>query len=205
MKKKNGFIMAETMFVIAILSASLIMIYYAFSTVIANQKTRLYYNHPTYLYRTYYILEFLKDQGIKNFAAETLNEEILVYQIKCDNSSLFSNGSLEQKQCKVILGENGENPFDVNQLNESGPTGGNNPQIFIMSYDVKNILKCHNSGLNICGANSDSFKLLSNRIFPFIKSLNKDNSGGNHFRIVIEYNKTGSESDGRYYYASLGF
>jgi len=64
MKNKKGFIFVETIVVIAILSIALIFTYRAFHNVTNLSQRRSKWDDSVYLYRTYYIAEFFKGNGI---------------------------------------------------------------------------------------------------------------------------------------------
>ena len=58
MKKKKGFVFVETLIVVAVLTASLLILYSTYSALIRKEKTRIKYNDSVYLYRTYYLEKF---------------------------------------------------------------------------------------------------------------------------------------------------
>ena len=53
--KKNGFVFVETIVAIVVLTSSLLLLYATFNKVLQSEKTRVYYDDVTYIYRTYYI------------------------------------------------------------------------------------------------------------------------------------------------------
>lgn len=58
-RNKKGFVFIETIITVVVLSASLIIIYSAYSSAISDEKTRLYYDDPAYIHRSYFVREFL--------------------------------------------------------------------------------------------------------------------------------------------------
>lgn len=53
--KKNGFVFVETIIAIVVLTSSLLLLYSTFNKVLQSEKTRVYYDDVTYIYRSYYI------------------------------------------------------------------------------------------------------------------------------------------------------
>ena len=72
---KKGFIFVETMVCIAFLSTVLLSVYASFTTVLDNAKTRLLYDDPIYLYRTYYILNYLEENGLTEYISEKFSSQ----------------------------------------------------------------------------------------------------------------------------------
>lgn len=62
MKKKNGFVFIETMITIVILAAALLTMYTLFTNMLVTENRRVYYDDPIYIYKGYYLMEFLHDR-----------------------------------------------------------------------------------------------------------------------------------------------
>lgn len=76
MKDKKGFVFIETLVVVAILTASLLMLYSTYNAIIQKEKTRIKYNDSAYLYRTYYLEKFFHNFRL-DMLKESLNKEDL--------------------------------------------------------------------------------------------------------------------------------
>ena len=76
--KSKGFVFIETIVVIVILSLGLVMVYEAFATVLANNKRRATYNDVAYLYRTYYIEDFISSLNIEDYIDYYLGDVVTV-------------------------------------------------------------------------------------------------------------------------------
>lgn len=61
MKHTKGFIFLETIVVMTVLTTSLILIYSSFNSVVVQEKRRRHYNNSEYVYKSYAVLDFLKD------------------------------------------------------------------------------------------------------------------------------------------------
>ena len=234
MRNKAGFVLVETIFVIAVLATSLVLIYSAFSNVVGNQKSRLYYDHTTYIYRTYYILDFLSNQGLKTYADSVLvskgGKRVLSHQIQCANKtgsvkSIFKFGSLENQACQNIFANISESQLrycvdrgapieNCERLGVNTNEDNGIPAVYIMDYNVDPIIECHQNGIDNCNADETSFEAINPRIFPYLKSLSGQTSEDKEYRLVIEYKTLiyeGKDKNGvdvyntYYYYSSLGF
>ena len=59
MKNKKGFVFVETVMVIAIVLAGLLAIYISYSNMVRNERRRVRYDEPAFIYRTYAVGQFL--------------------------------------------------------------------------------------------------------------------------------------------------
>ena len=60
MKNNKGFVFIETMVTIVILATALLSLYTLFNNMLIKEKRRVYYDDPTYIYRSYYLFEVFK-------------------------------------------------------------------------------------------------------------------------------------------------
>lgn len=187
-KNKKGFVLAETIFVIGVLTVSLVMIYFAFSTVINNQKKRYYFNNPIYLYRTYYILNFLNDLGIKPYLDTQITNGTRIYGGICYDVTFFADRTEEKKLCETMLGD-GALFFD-------------SANVYFTAYNLSDALECIDSPeINPCL----SWPPLSTNFKSFIRTEYSDNKNTDYlYRILVEYRKKVGDKT-YFYYASLGF
>lgn len=128
-KKLKGFIFVETMVVIAFLATTLLSVYSSFTTVLDNAKTRLYYDDPVYLYRTYYLLTFLEENNLPEFietkfanTSGSNNLKLSIVEFGCNAQSVTTADD------KVFC-ENIKSNWSINH-------------IFLMYYDVNGIIQC---------------------------------------------------------------
>ena len=64
--KKNGFVFIETIVAIVVLTASLLLLYSSFSKILQTERTRVYYDNVSYVYRTWNIQKMINDLGINS-------------------------------------------------------------------------------------------------------------------------------------------
>lgn len=101
MGNKKGFVLIETIVTITVLAASLLYIYSHFNNILIKEKTRLYYDDPAYIYRTYYLKEFFKANDI-GFVLSLINDDNPLVVIGCEYEGLFEPGSSEKNACNKL-------------------------------------------------------------------------------------------------------
>lgn len=62
MRNKKGFVFVETMITIVILAAALLTMYTLFTNLLVNEKDRVYYDDPMYVYKANYLVGFIRDR-----------------------------------------------------------------------------------------------------------------------------------------------
>ena len=131
--KVKGFILVETMVVIAFLATTLLTVYSAFTTVLDNVKTRIFYDDPIYLYRTYYFLSFLGKNNLTEFidtkfanTSGTDNRSLSIVEFGCNALSVTeaSGGASSTGFCESL-----KSSMDINH-------------VFFMHYDVNDVIAC---------------------------------------------------------------
>ena len=75
--KNKGFVFVETIVVIVILTIGLVMVYASFSSVLTNDKRRATFNDVAYIYRTYYIEDFITSLDIENWVKYYLGDTVV--------------------------------------------------------------------------------------------------------------------------------
>ena len=183
MKKRNGFVFVETIIVIAFLATSLIMIYRSFTGMLTSEKRRLYYDDPIYLYRTYYILDFLEENSINNFVnaqlsgGNTYDNDKLLVEFTCYDRSVIEANSDAANFCESIINNK---HFSVEH-------------IYFTYYDTSVINECSSDETNElkCGAH-ESLNNLSVNARAYLKTLGGKGEPG--YRVIIEYKETSSST-----------
>lgn len=172
MKKNNkGFIFVETIIVIAFLATSLIIIYKSFNNLLTNEKRRLYYDDPLYLYRTYYVLDFLESHNITAFIERELSENVagpdnkLLTEFVCQDSLILQK-SEERAWCENLVSQ-----YSIKH-------------IYFGYFDTTPLASCTSESGVTCGM-QNSLKGISLNALLYIRTLGgKDKEG---YRVIIEY------------------
>lgn len=110
--KKNGFVFVETIVAIVILTSSLLLLYTSFSSVLQGEKTRVYYDDVSYIYRTEYIKERLDTVNLMAPLRDiTGRNDKYFIAIGVEYQNLFNNHENERMYISNLL-----NTFDVKQM-----------------------------------------------------------------------------------------
>lgn len=135
MKNKKGFVFVETIVTTVVLLSSLLYIYGTYSSMIASEKKRLYYDDISYVYKTQIIKEILEDNISSNFYNVVTKENNTEYL------SVFNYGSDIFK--KIDSNNNGST--DGYEMLKSARELYNFGQIFYLKGDqiqgLKNCLR----------------------------------------------------------------
>lgn len=110
--KKNGFSFIETVVTVVILSASLLLVFNSYSSIISNEQQRVYYNDPAYIYRTAVVLDFLNHNTklIESIKVNFEPSSKYVQQIGVNFTNMFENNEQKNNIEQLI------NTFDINQM-----------------------------------------------------------------------------------------
>lgn len=189
-KNNKGFVFVETIVVITFLAASLIIIYAAFTNLLTTEKRRMYYDDPIYLYRSYYILDFLQKNDINSYVASSLSEENssssekLLVEFNCGEYSII-NSEDAQNFCESIINNQ---HFSVTH-------------IYFTYYDTTPINECTNDdGEGLDCVSNKSLEGVSANALRYIRSLGGYGKKG--YRMIVEYKET-IDNENRYYYSSV--
>lgn len=74
-KNKNGFVLMEAIVVIVVITVSLITLFASYNKILTKVKKENKYDTSEYLYKTYYIREYLRTCGIANSGVYSLGGE----------------------------------------------------------------------------------------------------------------------------------
>ena len=110
--KKNGFVFVETIISIVILTSSLLLLYTSFSKILQSEKTRVYYDDESYIYRTEYIKNKINDLNLNALTRRLESDDNIYFlTIGMDTEDLFLNYEEEAEFMNSLL----EN-FEVKQM-----------------------------------------------------------------------------------------
>lgn len=188
MKKKKGFVFVETLIVVAVLTASLLMLYSTYSALIRKEKTRIQYNDSAYLYRTYYLAKFFRNFRL-DMLKMSLNKDdttkplSLLTGFDC-TSSIFLNDKDNKGLCEILKAE-----LHINRM-------------YLTYNNLSELQNCQNQS-EICETLN---RVENDTAAAYLKTIGGEGTSG--YRIIIEYaeNKAGEKCTGEdcvYYYTTL--
>ena len=102
MKRKKGFIFIETLVVVAVLTAALLMTYSTYNSAVIKENTRIRYNDSVYMYRTFYLSQFFCNFRL-DIVASNLTGNTVLSGFNCQNSSIFVNEKDNQGLCEQLF------------------------------------------------------------------------------------------------------
>lgn len=189
---KKGFVFIETIVTVVILCSALIYLYSSYSNIINNEEERVYYDDTAYIYRTYYIREFLLNNSTIEKVKNTAFNNIYVNQLSHEYEGLFTS--------------------DIDKTNFGSIFSYYNvSHIYLVSQKMIN--DCEGPGIDTDKICIDSYEFLSYNARNYVKSLN---TLTHDYILVIEYaektNETGAitscvwgtDTNCHSYFASLG-
>ena len=166
MKNKKGFVFIETIIMIVVLAASLLILYNSYSSSVSDEKRRLTHDDTSYLYRNYYLLEHI---------------------LSADNLSSFINANnyltFIGPESKTTIGGNTIYLYDDNTKRselESMMDVFHVNAIYIVSSKI--ITNCYNGS---CSVNYGGNALLQ-RYVERLNVFDADNTNVKYF-LVVEY------------------
>jgi hypothetical protein len=139
MKNKKGFVFIETIIVIVVLSAALLIIYSSFNAAYIKEKKRVYYDDPSYIYKSYYLGKFvLENSRLKDF----INSYIYDGNDSTRSLALIlgaeSNSSSLEGASNLFITPDAANTFNL-MANDYHLY-----QLILLKPDFKIISKCNN-------------------------------------------------------------
>lgn len=190
--KNKGFVFVETIVVIVILTVGLVMIYSSFSSVLTNDKRRATYNDVAYIYRTFYIEDFITSLNLEDYIQEFfVRSGSKIVEFNCDNDLLYKidNNTLNTGvQRDLPDSEKVKKGFCETLKNDL-----NASKIYITNYNINEIKQCttrNGKVLDSCkNTNSNIYtaiRTMSNNMVYYLRTLSGKIS--NNYRLIIEYN-----------------
>lgn len=186
MKKKNGFVFIETLIVVAVLTASLLMVYSTYSAIIMKEKTRVKYNDSVYLYRTYYLEKFFTNFRLDILASDYHLDKArnrFITSFNCKNSILLENEEDNEGFCELVY------------------TNLNVSNMYLAFNDLSEFQNCPN-GSSACS----NLLQVNETMAEYLKTIG--GKGTNGYRIILEFseNKDGTRCTGdgcQLYYSTI--
>ena len=124
--KKNGFVFVETIVAVVVLTSSLLLLYTSFTKVLQSEKTRIYYDDVSYIYRSYYIKNRINELNMMAVLNDiTSNNDKFFVTVGTEYQELFKGYENEQDFISNMLED-----FEVSQI------------IIIKENKIDNIKKC---------------------------------------------------------------
>ena len=171
MKNKKGFVFIETIITIVFLAAALLVLYSSYRNAIVEERKRIYYDDISYLYRNYYIADFLINKTEIHDLKDTAFEE--KYAVEIDDNlkkELFSDYQTELNYPTEF--ETIEDKFNVDKM---------------MFVSEELITECFNAKEN--DKCNKSYEGLSDGLINYLETMQIDHEEDDNttYYLVTEY------------------
>jgi len=218
--KQKGFVFVETIIIIVVLTLGFMSIYFSFNSLLSNNKRRATFNDIEYIYRTYYIQDFLTSLNIEEWAKYYLGPEVRdsvsdayisggkkIQEFNCNNNSLYktdnnvmSSSSLDttlsdsevsrKKFCEDFLSNLGAKHIYITEYNV-------NDLKFNTTYGgkLKNGSVCSKTNMETYTKYQDLCSMSTNMIYYLRTLTGKDEDGYTTYRIIVEYEEEITDQD----------
>ena len=189
MKRKNGFIFIETLVVVAVLTASLLLTYSAYNSAIVKESIRIRYNDSAYMYRTYYLSQFFREFRFDYLVSNlSKNPQKINYitNFSCENDGFFDKGNFNIGLCQSLY-----NQFHISNM-------------YLTYNDLSNFQDCDDYT-----GKCEELGQVRGEAANFIKTIGGNGDG---YRLIIEFEecKDGTKGGNNtcnenyvYYYTTL--
>jgi len=179
--KNNGFVFVETIIAIVVLTSALLLLYSTFNKVLQLEKTRVYYDDISYIYRSLNIKNELSNLNLMPALKDlTNNDENYFITIGIETEELFSGHEHKKTFISKLLQD-----FEVNQM------------IVVKENKIDNLKKCtlECSLNNSCADYERCNRLytnLSDEMINYLDTLYIDVSAT--YVLVVEYRTCSSDN-----------
>ena len=164
MKNKKGFAFVETIIIVVVLCSALLLLYSTYSAIVSDEKTRIYYDDPAFIYYTNHVKKFLEEYAnLDNVKSNYFNNTYIV-TIGTGFDELFYNTSYETSGSSSL--ETIAKNFKINR-------------IILIKSEMYN--KCFNGNEAYC---ENSLNNLSYNMQKYVNSLSDTSS---NYILAIEY------------------
>ena len=196
--KSKGFVFVETIIVIVVLTFGMIMVYSSFSSILNNDKRRATYNDISYIYRTYYIQDFITSLNLEDFIQKSLlKNNRKMTEFSCDADELYK---IDRNEYGTVINKPISEEVKQSFCNQM-LLSFNVSKIYISKYDVSELKKCTtNSGKtasqckNTNDSNTrsiyDALNALDSNTVYYLRtiSVSKSDKQDDDYRLIIIYN-----------------
>ena len=218
MKNKKGFVFVETIIVIATVLAGLLAIYVSYSNMVRNERRRVRYDEPSFIYKTYSIGQFLitlyDDDGnaiIYNKVKEYKNINNYYFNIPPNDIDFFSteyvgdNANRKEFYSKMLQDLHVQNVIvisktKIDEINTKYSNSSTRSQIINL---IPNNLLYYILSMNVNDDANDSIYL----IVEFAEKVNGDECSPNQLAEASANSTSGtnskSETSCTFYYANM--
>ncbi len=180
MSKKKGFIFIETLVVVAVLTASLLLTYSTYNSAVVKENIRIKYNDSTHLYRAFHLSQFFRnfrfDYLVSNLSKDPDPQKMnYITPFSCENEGFFEKGNINIALCQTLY----------NQLHISN--------MYLTYKDLTEFQDCNDYVGNAC---KSLYGQVRAEGVNFIKTIGGNDKDG--YRLIIEFEECKDGTHGDY-------
>ena len=164
MKNKKGFAFIETIIIVVVLCSALLLLYSTYSAIISDEKAKIYYDDPAFIYYTNYV---------KNFLIEYANLDNI-------KTNYFNNTYI------VTIGTGFDKLFYNTSYETSGPSS---LETIVREFKINQIILVKTKMFNTCFTGKEDYceYSLSSLSYNTQKYINSLNDTSSEYLLVVEY------------------
>ena len=185
--KKKGFVFIETIIVIVVLTVGMIAIYSSFSSVLNNGKRRSTYDDVAYIYRSYYIQEFLSSLDMEKYIEKYKLSYNSFISFSCGDVELYKldSNKTTANDTSIPVSQTIKEHFCSNLLLNFDVS-----KLYITYYNISDIKKCTTSVGKASGTctNQTVKSTVAQMGTGVVHYLRTIRAGGTGYRIIVVYN-----------------
>jgi len=190
--KKKGFVFVETIVVIVILTFGMIMIYSSFSSVLNSSKRRATYDDVAYIYRSYYIQDYISSLDIEEYISRNLNNKNKIVKFNCENNDYLFK--IDTSINEFPVSQDVKKSFCANIYSHFNVSA-----IYLTEYNVSDLKRCTTSGGKASSKCDASIRNTLNDLkagtIHYLRTLSSTSEDAGSYRLIIMYNDKHVEFD----------
>lgn len=194
---KKGFVFIETIIVITVLLACLFLIYNSFNTILNNEKRRASYNDVNYIYRTYYLEDFIASLNIRDYINNHMEENQVIIGFNCSDRSLYNNTNNQIDGSGQLVDDQEKYKMDFCESLLSQFKAVN---VYITEYNINRLKECSVVDNAECRNMKNNLRNLSNGALRYLKTLSGTDDG---YRLIVEYEEPMENGKTKNYFSNV--
>ena len=190
--KDKGFIFVETIIVTTVLTVALLSIYSSFINILTNERRRATFDDTSYIYRTYYIEDFLVSLNLNQYIDKYLADgSRKIVEFNCSDMSLYNTTKTDVNNNTIITDDNEvakekfcETIINAGKLNVK--------HLYLTKYDVSDLKKCttSNGKMNCSDSSLEALNGVSANFIYYLRTLSSATADADKYRLIAEYEET---------------
>ena len=193
MKDKRGFVFVETIIVIATVLAGLLAIYVSYTNMVRNERRRVRYDDPAFIYKTHTIGRFLLsmyDNDGNAILSNKIKEHKAVLQLSYTKASEDGKNPIEEiSNYYFNILPNDIDFFSSNYVGNNASRRGFYHSL-TNNLNIQNVIVIRKKEVDLIYTNKDNSiikNLIPNNLLYYILSLNTSDDDDEQMYLIVEF------------------